>query len=182
MLGRNKGQSEEGRGDMARGMGENDEGAISIIAAGMTIIGDCETGGTVRIEGRVEGTVRAGKSVVVGRGGEVVGDILTQDAVVSGRVCGNILAESRLELQATSDIQGEIRSRRVKLDEGARFNGELHIEESTAADRKRPKPVAATPSATPASSTSTTAATSSDKDGKSSDNAKPVGASATDRR
>lgn len=178
MLGRNKGQSEEGRGDMARGMGENDEGAISIIAAGMTIIGDCETGGTVRIEGRVEGTVRAGKSVVVGRGGEVVGDILTQDAVVSGRVCGNILAESRLELQATSEIQGEIRSRRVKLDEGARFNGELHIEESAAGERKRPKPVTATASS--ASSTSTPS-TASDKDGKSNDNARPVGASAAER-
>jgi cytoskeletal protein CcmA (bactofilin family) len=102
----------------------------------MTIIGDLETGGTVRIEGRVEGTIRAGKSVVVGRGGEVVGDVLTQDAVISGRVSGNVVAESRLELQATSDIEGEIRSRRVKLDEGARFNGELYIEESTKASKE----------------------------------------------
>lgn len=140
MLGRNKGQTDQERKDMARVVADNDEGAISIIASGMTIVGDCETGGTVRIEGRVEGTVRAGKSVVVGRGGEVMGDVLTQDAVISGRVCGNIVAESRLELQATSDVEGEIRSRRVKLDEGARFNGELHIEDSPQTGQGGPKP------------------------------------------
>ncbi|MGD2152853.1 MAG: polymer-forming cytoskeletal protein [Gemmatimonadales bacterium] len=109
---------------------ESGDAAISLIAPGMNIVGDCETDGTIRVEGRVEGTIRAGKSVVVGRSGEVIGDIFTQDAVVSGRVSGNIAADSRLELQSTCDIQGELRSRRVQLDEGARFNGQVHMEES----------------------------------------------------
>ncbi len=114
---------------------ERDTGdaAISLIAPGMNIVGDCETEGTIRVEGRVEGTLKAGKSIVVGRSGEVVGDIITQDCVVSGRVSGNIVAESRLELQATCEIQGEIRSRRVQLDEGARFNGQLHMEDPSGA-------------------------------------------------
>lgn len=107
------------------------DAAISLIAPGMAIIGDCETDGTIRIEGRVEGTIRAGKSVVVGRSGEVIGDIFTQDAVISGRVAGNVTAESRLELQSTCDIQGELRSRRVQLDEGARFNGQLHMDDGS---------------------------------------------------
>lgn len=109
---------------------ETGDGAISLVAPGMSIVGDCETDGTVRIEGKLEGSVRAGKSVVVGRSGEVVGDIFTQDAIISGRVSGNITAESRLELQSTCDIQGEIRSRRVQLDEGARFNGQVFMEEA----------------------------------------------------
>lgn len=103
------------------------EPAISIIGQGMTIVGDCQTDGTMRVEGRVEGTVRAGKSVVVGRSGEVVGDIHTQDAVISGRVSGSIVAESRLELQATCAVEGEIRSRRILLDEGGRFNGNVQM-------------------------------------------------------
>jgi cytoskeletal protein CcmA (bactofilin family) len=114
---------------MAKPEQQSNDAAISLIAAGMKIVGDCETDGTIRVEGRVEGTLRAGKSIVVGRGGEVTGDIITQDAVISGRVSGNIVAESRLELQSTCDIQGEIRSRRVQLDEGARFNGQVHMEE-----------------------------------------------------
>lgn len=123
---------------------ERDTGdaAISLIAPGMNIVGDCETEGTIRVEGRVEGTMKAGKSIVVGRSGEVVGDIITQDCVISGRVSGNIVAESRLELQATCEIQGEIRSRRVQLDEGARFNGQLHMEDASSRTVKAAEPPA----------------------------------------
>lgn len=101
------------------------EGVISIIGAGMRLVGDCETEGTIRIEGAVEGTVRAGKAVVVGKDGSVKGDIITQDAVVGGRVNGTVVAESRLELQATCVIEGEIRARRIQLEEGGRVNGSV---------------------------------------------------------
>lgn len=105
------------------------EPAISIVGQGMTIVGDCQSDGTIRVEGRVEGTIRAGKSVVVGRSGEVVGDVHTQDAIISGRVSGSIVAESRLELQSTCAVEGEIRSRRILLDEGGRFNGNVQMSE-----------------------------------------------------
>ena len=107
------------------------ESVISIIGPGMRVIGDCETEGTLRIEGTVEGTVRAGKAVVVGKDGVVLGDITTQDAVIGGRVTGTVVAESRLELQATCLIEGEIRARRMKLDEGGTVNGKVHMGESS---------------------------------------------------
>lgn len=103
------------------------DAAISIIGPGMRVVGDCETDGTLRIEGNVSGTVRAGKAVVVGKDGEVEGDIMTQDAIIGGRVNGKVTAESRLELQATCAIEGEIHARRVKLDEGGSINGSIHV-------------------------------------------------------
>ena len=105
------------------------EGVISIIGPGMRVVGDCDTEGTLRIEGSVEGTVRAGKAVVVGKDGVVDGDISTQDAVVGGRVTGSIVAESRLELQATCVIEGQIQARRIKLEEGGKVNGMVQIGE-----------------------------------------------------
>lgn len=105
------------------------EGVISIIGPGMRVVGDCETEGTLRIEGSVEGTVRAGKAVVVGKDGVVDGDITTQDAVVGGRVTGSIIAESRLELQATCIVEGQIQARRIKLEEGGKVNGMVQIGE-----------------------------------------------------
>ena len=107
------------------------ESVISIIGPGMRVIGDCETEGTLRIEGTVEGTVRAGKAVVVGKDGVVLGDITTQDAVIGGRVTGTVVAESRLELQATCLIDGEIRARRIKLDEGGTVNGKVLMGEAS---------------------------------------------------
>lgn len=103
------------------------ESVISIIGPGMTIVGDCETDGTVRVEGTVEGSVKAGKAVVIGKQGIVKGDIATQDAVISGRVDGSLLAVSRLELQATCRIDGEVHTRRMQLEEGAVLNGNVHM-------------------------------------------------------
>lgn len=105
------------------------EAVISIIAHGMKVIGDCVTDGTVRVEGTVEGSIRAGKAVVVGKQGSVTGDVITQDAVISGRVKGTLVAESRLELQASCHIEGEIRTRRMQLEEGAVLNGSVQMGE-----------------------------------------------------
>lgn len=110
------------------------EAAISIIGTGMTVEGDLVTEGTVRIEGRIKGSIRAGKAVVLGKEAEIEGDIFTQDAVIGGRVRGTLVAESRLELQSTALVEGVIRARaaHLKLDEGARFTGQIEMIEPLA--------------------------------------------------
>jgi cytoskeletal protein CcmA (bactofilin family) len=115
------------RGTSQRSTGA--ESAITIIGPGMQIDGDLLTDGTVRIEGLVRGTIRAGKAVVLGQDGEVLGDIVTQDAVIGGRVTGTVVAESRLELQSSCVVEGEIRApaEHLKLEEGARFNGQIRM-------------------------------------------------------
>ncbi|MGE0159550.1 MAG: polymer-forming cytoskeletal protein [Gemmatimonadales bacterium] len=116
---------------MAReNVGTPPEAVISIIGPGMKVVGDCLTDGTVRVEGTVEGSVKAGKAVVVGKQGAVIGDVQTQDAVISGKVTGTLVAESRLELQATCQIDGDVRTRRMQLEEGAILNGTVHMSES----------------------------------------------------
>lgn len=128
------------------------ETVISIIGPGMKVIGDCETDGTVRVEGIVEGAVRAGKAVVVGKDGLVDGDISTQDAVISGRVVGTVEAQSRLELQATCRIEGRVRARRMQLEEGALLNGTIEMGEGTLdKEVSAPEEVVAEPPASPAS-------------------------------
>ncbi len=100
---------------------------VSVIGPGMEITGDIKCDGTVRIEGRVNGAIRATKSVVVGRGGRVEGDIETQDVVVAGAVTGTVVGASRVELQETCRVEGDIRSRRIKLDEGGQVEGRFQM-------------------------------------------------------
>jgi len=126
------------------------DAVISIIAAGMSVQGDCDSDGTIRIEGRVEGTVRAGKAVVVGQEGYVDGHVITQDAVISGTVTGMVTAESRLEVQATARIDGEVHARRMQLEEGAELNGRLSMGER-AGQPGTPAPESATDAPPPAS-------------------------------
>lgn len=106
------------------------DSVISIIGPGMKVVGDLTTEGTVRVEGFVEGGIQAGKAVVVGKGGCVVGDVRTQDAVVSGRVEGALVAESRLEIQASAEVSGEVRARRLQIEEGAVVNGTVLMGEN----------------------------------------------------
>jgi cytoskeletal protein CcmA (bactofilin family) len=103
-------------------------GSISLIGPGMVVVGNVSTEGEVRVEGRVQGTLSAGRSVFVGKEGEVLGDITAEAAVIGGRVHGSVTAE-RLTLQATCEIEGEIRTHphHLVLEEGAQFNGQVRM-------------------------------------------------------
>jgi cytoskeletal protein CcmA (bactofilin family) len=103
------------------------EQVISIIGPGMRVVGDCDSDGAIRVEGTVQGNIRAGKAVVVGRDGVVDGDIFTQDAVIAGTVRGVLRAESRLEVKASSRIEGEVIAARMQLEEGAMVNGTIQM-------------------------------------------------------
>lgn len=109
--------------------GSGSDAAISIIGHGMRVVGDIWTEGIVRIEGVVEGSVHAGRSVIIGKQGEVHGDVKAEEAVVGGRVRGTLRATVRLELQGSSAVEGDITTsaQKFRLEEGALFDGTVHM-------------------------------------------------------
>lgn len=106
-----------------------DQMPFSIVAKDMTIVGDLETEGVVRIEGRVKGTVRAGAQVLIGQGAQLEGDLHTKEAVVGGDVIGSIHATERVELQPTASVTGNITTPRIAVLEGGKVSGEVRIED-----------------------------------------------------
>ena len=88
--------------------------------------GDCRTTGAIHVEGQVEGDVEAG-AVVVGKNGVVRGDISAEEAVVSGRVEGNVTVSSRLKLRASGRLEGDVNAQRIVMEEGAVLNGNLKM-------------------------------------------------------
>ena len=115
------------------------DAVISIIGAGMTIEGDCETDGSLRIEGTIRGNVRAAECVI-GKDGLLEGSLYAQDAVIAGRVLGAVYAESHLELQATSQISGEIQARRMRVEDGAALQGQVAVGEGSVKSAPKPGP------------------------------------------
>lgn len=106
----------------------SDQIPFSIIANDMTVIGDLETSGVARIEGRVKGTVRVGAQILVAPGAVIEGDLHTVEAVVAGQVTGSIRATERVELQATAVVSGDIHAPRIAIIEGARVTGEVKMD------------------------------------------------------
>lgn len=112
--------------------------SLSVIGVGMSVRGDVETAGVVKVEGVVDGHVIAGSQVLVAKGGVVKGDIETGEAVIGGEVAGAVHASERVEIQAGATIQGDITTSRIAVAEGATLNG--HIRMGDAADRAGTKP------------------------------------------
>ena len=109
--------------------GEKGVPGLSIIGAGMRVVGDISADGVVKIEGSVNGTVRAAKQVLVARGGEVEGDVVSKEAIIGGEVRGAIYAEERVELQTTSVVHGDVHTKRLLIQEGGEINGVLRMSE-----------------------------------------------------
>src|SRR6266699_1911943 len=102
---------------------------LSIIGTGMRIVGDISADGVVKIEGTVVGTVQAAKQVLVAKGGEVEGDVVSREAIIGGEVRGGIYAEERVELQATSVVHGDVSTKRLFVQEGGETNDVLRMGE-----------------------------------------------------
>lgn len=100
---------------------------LSIIGAGMKVLGNIETTGIVKIEGTVDGHVKAKQQVLVARDGTVHGDVETPEAVIGGTVRGAIRAGERVEIQAGATVIGDITTRRIAVAEGGSLNGQIKM-------------------------------------------------------
>ena len=108
------------------------ESALSIIAPGARVTGELVTDGVVKIEGVVDGTIRAQREVLVAKGGRVQGDIHTRDVVVGGEVVGSIFADERVEVQQGSTVHGDIVTKKLVIQEGGEVNGQIRMGDAKA--------------------------------------------------
>jgi cytoskeletal protein CcmA (bactofilin family) len=96
----------------------------SIIGKGCKVNGTVDVGeGTLRIDGEFDGTVNCPDTLVIGKDGRVKADIQVKSAVIGGTLVGNIDAKEKIELQAGSHVEGDIKTRRLVIDEGVFFEG-----------------------------------------------------------
>jgi cytoskeletal protein CcmA (bactofilin family) len=105
---------------------------LSIVAAGLTVTGNLDADGVVRIEGRVTGNVSAAGQILLSEGGVVDGDLKTREAVLAGEVRGSVTAEDRIEVQPTALVHGDLITPRLLIQEGGRINGAIRMEPTTA--------------------------------------------------
>ena len=98
-------------------------GQTSIIAQGCKFEGKVEVRGTLRIEGEFKGDIGTPESLVIGKTGVVNGKVTVKNAIIGGQLIGNITAENKIELQSGSHVEGDIKTKRLVIDEGVFFEG-----------------------------------------------------------
>ena len=98
-------------------------GQTSIIAQGCKFDGKVEVRGTLRIEGEFKGDIGTPESLVIGKTGVVHAKVTVKNAIIGGKLIGNIVAENKIELQSGSHVEGDIKTKRLVIDEGVFFEG-----------------------------------------------------------
>ena len=123
--------SKEGDGmSEKQGRGPVRDGVLSIIAADLKVVGALTTEGVVKIDGFVEGNIRATRQVLISKEGSVKGDVQSIEVIVGGRIEGSVQASGRVEVQASAMVVGDILTKRILVHEGGEVNGNLRMGES----------------------------------------------------
>jgi cytoskeletal protein CcmA (bactofilin family) len=91
--------------------------------------GDITFRGTLELEGRVTGEIRAGEDanavVRILPGGRVLGNIHAPIIVVNGEVSGNVRSWEHVELAAAAVVHGDVEYSLIEMTRGAQVNGRL---------------------------------------------------------
>ena len=96
----------------------------TIIGAGTTIEGVLRGQGTIRIDGRVTGSIMAEEgTIIVGDGGYVDAKVSAKHMIISGEVHGNLEITGTLELLASGKLYGYVQSLGLQIADGALFRG-----------------------------------------------------------
>jgi cytoskeletal protein CcmA (bactofilin family) len=130
----------------------------SVLDAQLAVRGDIETEGTLRIDGRLEGSIRRADIVIIGMGASVTGNISAREVIVGGSVEGNVIATTRIELQPSAVVTGDIDAGAIMVQEGCTIQGRLTVTAPPSAKERPVKVKARAPMPTPAAALSTSGA------------------------
>jgi cytoskeletal protein CcmA (bactofilin family) len=114
----------------------------TVIGSGSRVVGDLISDEDILLEGQIEGKVRGERSVTIGAGGDLEGDVAAKSIVVGGKVRGQIVATERAELAASAVVHGSVQAPKIIIAEGAHLQGNVAMSAGgeTPAPRKSEEP------------------------------------------
>jgi cytoskeletal protein CcmA (bactofilin family) len=99
-----------------------------MIGAKVKISGDIQSSEDLLIEGEVHGTITlAENELTVGNSGRVKADVEAKAIRIEGSIEGDIVAHERVIITASGNVQGNLKSPRVVLEDGGRFKGSIDM-------------------------------------------------------
>lgn len=96
---------------------------VSQVSKGTIVEGHISAEGDIRIDGKVKGIVSSKAKVVLGASAIVEGDVVCQNADISGKIIGKVEVKDLLFMKNTGSIDGDIVTNKIVVEAGANFNG-----------------------------------------------------------
>ncbi len=96
---------------------------LNHVGKGTSIDGGMESNSSLRIDGKIKGTISVKERLILGPTGIIEGKIQCKDADIAGTVRGDIESSGVLRLLATANVNGDLKVSQISVEAGAIFNG-----------------------------------------------------------
>jgi cytoskeletal protein CcmA (bactofilin family) len=113
---------------LKKGSGTTEQSEISaFLGKGTEFKGVLSFEGTIRVDGKIEGEVISKDTLIAGDGAFLQGEISVGTIISSGKIVGNINASQQVHLLAPANIQGNIKTPKLIIEEGVTFDGKCEM-------------------------------------------------------
>ena len=102
----------------------------SVISSEVEITGTIKSSGSIRIDGKLEGELHCTGDAVVGKSAQIKGNMVVTSATIEGAVQGNVTAKDRIEMKSSARVTGDIRAKRLSVEDGVTFIGRSEVNPS----------------------------------------------------
>lgn len=106
--------------------------------------GDIKFKESFRIDGKFNGKILVGDTLIIGETAQVNADIDVKNISINGRVKGTIIARDSTEIFSLGRVTGQLITAKLTIEEGAFFQGTCQME-LKALEEKKPEGDEATP-------------------------------------
>lgn len=116
----------------------NGQGNQSLIAADVEITGTIKSSSVIRIEGKLDGELVCNADASIGKNAIIKGNLSVNSIVVEGTIQGNVTAKDKIEMKATAKVHGDIKAKRLAVEDGVTFVGHSEVNPSGSAGMASP--------------------------------------------
>jgi cytoskeletal protein CcmA (bactofilin family) len=101
----------------------------TILAEDIDFTGELSFSQPLMIKGKFKGDIKASGDLYIGEGADVEARVEANIVSLKGKVTGNIVAYTRVELFGSSSVKGDITAPDVVMESGCSFNGMCSMRE-----------------------------------------------------
>jgi len=95
----------------------------TIIRSGVKIEGKITSSGNIRVDGEIQGDIFSESNITIGEDAQVNGQLNANAITIGGKVSGTVIAKGKLILGSTGNLKGDIITKNLAIEAGAKFDG-----------------------------------------------------------
>ncbi len=102
----------------------------TVIGEDVEISGNVKCESNIQINGKLNGDLTCGGQAMIGNASAIKGNMSIETVSIMGQVNGNITAKDKIELKSTARLHGDIRAKRLTVEDGVTFVGKVEVNPS----------------------------------------------------